>query len=278
MASGRPIVLTTDFGLSDPYVGVMKGVILTINPNATIIDLTHQVQPQNLLHASFLLKTSHPFFPPDSIHVAVVDPGVGTSRKAILLASPVGIYVAPNNGILSGVLEPLLDRQPTGGGTVPVPAGCAAYELANPDYQLHPVSSTFHGRDIFSPAAAHLSLGALPESFGPPVSQLTWLPFPQPTQAADRITGQVIYADHFGNLVTNIPRDLLSSASWVAVEYRSRRMEGLHRTFHDDANNLAGEPLALVGSNGYLEIAVPNGNAASLLGGRFGDAVVAETG
>ena len=121
MASRPPIVLTTDFGLSDPYVGVMKGVILSINPSATIVDLTHQVQPQNLVHASFLLKTSHPFFPPDSIHVAVVDPGVGTSRKAILLISPAGSFLAPDNGILSGVLEPFLDTHPADGGAVPVP-------------------------------------------------------------------------------------------------------------------------------------------------------------
>ena len=278
MASGGPIVLTTDFGLSDPYVGVMKGVILGINPSAAIVDLTHQVQPQNLVHASFLLKTSHAFFPPDSIHVVVVDPGVGTSRKAILLKSPAGSFVAPDNGILSGVLEPFLDSHPADGGAVPVPFGCTAYELTNPDYQLHPVSSTFHGRDIFSPAAAHLSLGAMPESFGPPLQELTWLPFPPTVQEGQRITGQVIYADHFGNLVTNIPGHMLACACRVTVEYQSRRMEGLHRTFHDDANNPAGEPLALVGSNGYLEIAVPNGNAASLLGGRTGDAVVVETG
>ena len=277
MASRRPIVLTTDFGLSDPYVGVMKGVILGINPDAAIIDLTHQVQPQNLTHASFLLKTSHPFFPPDSIHVAVVDPGVGTSRKAILLTSPAGSFVAPDNGILSGVLEPFLDRHPADGGTVPVPEACAAYELANPEYQLFPVSSTFHGRDIFSPAAAHLSLGHAAESFGPPVTQLTWLPFPQPIREAGRITGQVIYADHFGNLVTNIPGDLLSSASQVTVQYRSHRLAGLHRTFHDDPNIPAGKPLALIGSNGYLEIAIPNGSAASLLAGGPGDAVVVET-
>ena len=273
MATGRPIVLTTDFGLSDPYVGVMKGVILGINPSATIVDLTHQVQPQNLVHASFILKTSHNFFPPDSIHVVVVDPGVGTSRKAILLTSPAGTFVAPDNGILSGVLEPFLDRHPTYGDTIPVPAGCAAHELANPDYQLHPVSSTFHGRDIFSPAAAHLSLGAMPESFGPPLRELVWLPFPQPVQDGQRITGQVIYADHFGNLVTNIPGTMVQGKDRAVAEFQSRRMEGLHRTFHQDPNHPAGEPLALVGSNGYLEIAVPNGNAASLLAGGAGDMV-----
>ncbi len=278
MASGRPIVLTTDFGLSDPYVGVMKGVILGINPGAKIVDLTHQVQPQNLIHASFILETSHAFFPQDSIHVAVVDPGVGTSRKAILLVSPVGIFVAPDNGILSGILGPFLDNPPTASDTVPVPPGCAAYELANPDFQLHPVSSTFHGRDIFSPAAAHLSMGAALEAFGPPLQELVWLPFPQPIQEADRITGQVIYADHFGNLVTNIPGTMVQGKDRAVVEYRSHRLAGLHRTFHQNPEHPAGEPLALVGSNGYLEIAVPNGNAASLLAGGAGDVMAVDTG
>ncbi len=278
MASGPPIVLTTDFGLSDPYVGVMKGVILGINPGAKIVDLTHQVQPQNLIHASFILKTSYAFFPQDSIHVAVVDPGVGTSRKAILLASPVGVFVAPDNGILSGVLEPFLDRRPTGGGTVSVPAGCTAYELTKPDFQLHPVSSTFHGRDIFSPAAAHLSLGAAPETFGPPLQELVWLPFPQPSVRGNQITGQVICADHFGNLVTNIPGTMVQGKDRAVVEYRSHRLKGLHRTFQQNPDHPAGEPLALVGSNGYLEIAVPNGNAASLLAGGPGDVVAVDTG
>ena len=278
MAASRPIVLTTDFGLADPYVGVMKGVILGINPRAAIIDLTHQVRPQNLVQASFILKTSHSFFPPGSIHVVVVDPGVGTSRKAVLLTSPDGVFVAPDNGILSGILEKFLPAPPPEGNTVPVPGSCAAYQLSNPSYQLHPVSSTFHGRDIFAPAAAHLSLGADPSGFGPPVSRLAWLPLPQPARDGAVITGQVIYADHFGNLATNIPGDWLTPHSRVAVEFQARRIGGLHRTFHDDPDHPGGQPLALVGSNGYLEIAVPNGNAASLLGGGAGDPVLVHTG
>ena len=277
MAPPRPIVLTTDFGLADSYVGVMKGVILTINPAALIVDLTHQVQPQNLAQAAFVLKTGYALFPPGSIHVAVVDPGVGTARKAVLLTCPSGAFVAPDNGILSGVLGRYVPAQPAGMDTVPVPAQCAAYELVNPHYQLQPVSNTFHGRDIFAPAAAHLSLGVPPSGFGPPVSELVWLPTPEPVQTGGRITGQVIYADHFGNLVTNIPQELLPDASWISVAFKSHRMDGLHRTFHDNPEHPPGTPLALIGSNGYLEIAVPNGSAAALLNAGPGEPIVIHT-
>ncbi len=277
MASPRPIVLTTDFGLADSYVGVMKGVILTINPAALIVDLTHQVQPQDLAQAAFILKTSHAYFPPGSIHVVVVDPGVGTARKAALLTCPDGTFLAPDNGILSGVLGKYLPQPPAAADTVPVPAQCAAWELANPDYQRQPVSSTFHGRDIFAPAAAHLSLGAPPSGFGPPVAELVWLPTPQPVRDGGHITGQVIYADYFGNLVTNIPQEMLRDVSAVSVEFKSHGMNGLHRTFHDDPQHPPGTPLALIGSNGCLEIAVPNGSAAALLNAGPGEAVVVYT-
>ena len=151
MAGPPLIVLTTDFGTSDPYVGMMKGVILTISPGAAIVDLTHQVQPQNLQQASFILGVSHRFFPPGAIHVVVVDPGVGTGRRAILLTTPAARFVAPDNGILSGVLRQHLEAPPTEASRVPVPAGCTAFELTNAQYWRPPVSDTFHGRDIFAP-------------------------------------------------------------------------------------------------------------------------------
>ena len=278
MASSRPIVLTTDFGLADSYVGVMKGVILAINPAALIVDLTHLVRPQDLAQAAFILKTSHAFFPPGSIHVAVVDPGVGTARKAALLTCPAGTFVAPDNGILSGVLGGYAPHPPASADIVPVPARCAAYELANPGYQRQPVSSTFHGRDIFAPAAAHLSLGVPPSDFGPAVSEMTWLPTPEPVRDGGSIAGQVIYADHFGNLVTNISGEMLRDASSVSIEFKSCRMTGLHRTFLGNLEHPPGQPLALIGSNGYLEIAVPNGSAASLLDAGPGEPVVVHAG
>ncbi|MCS5656835.1 MAG: SAM-dependent chlorinase/fluorinase, partial [Dehalococcoidia bacterium] len=154
-----PVVLTTDFGLSDPYAGVMKGVVLSINPAATLIDLTHDIQPQNIRQGSFVLSASRRFFPPGSIHVAVVDPGVGTDRMAVLLVTPKASFLAPDNGLLSGVLKEYLVTPPPDSSRVPLPSSLTAYQLTNSEYWLHPVSNTFHGRDIFSPVAAHLSMG-----------------------------------------------------------------------------------------------------------------------
>ena len=170
-----PIVLTTDFGVSDAFVGVMKGVILRINPGATIIDLTHDIGPQDLRQGAFVLGANHSYFPQGTIHVAVVDPGVGTSRKAMVLRTPLATFVAPDNGLLSEVVRPYLE---SGGprnattSTVQLPPGLRAWELQNPDYRLNPVSNTFHGRDIFAPAAAHLSLGVSPSEMGPGLSEI----------------------------------------------------------------------------------------------------------
>ncbi|MDA0733054.1 MAG: SAM-dependent chlorinase/fluorinase [Chloroflexi bacterium] len=260
-----PIVLTTDFGLSDPYVGVMKGVILSINPQATIIDLTHQIQPQNIRQAAFMLGTSHNFFPKDSIHMVVVDPGVGTERKAVLLITPTAKFLAPDNGVLSYILSEHLDSLPEVAGVLPVPPQCSAYQLTNPDYWLHPVSNTFHGRDVFAPAAAHLSLDVDPNMMGEPLLNLVWRPPSKPVQANNRITGEVIYADHFGNLITNIPQSMLGGAAKVVVEIKGHRIGGLSRTFHGNPGRSSVEPLALLGSNGYLEIAMPDASAQGIL-------------
>lgn len=283
MAGPPLIVLTTDFGTSDPYVGVMKGVILTINPGAAIVDLTHQVQPQNLQQASFLLGASHRFFPPGAIHVLVVDPGVGTGRRALLLTTPAAQFLAPDNGILSGVLGQHLEAPPTETCRVPVPSGCAAFELTNPQYWRHPVSDTFHGRDIFAPAAAHLSLGVAPEDLGPPVADLAWLPAVPPQREGRRIRGEVIYADHFGNLITNIPAEWLVEAGEteeteeteeLRVEIKGRVISRLSRTFHDSGGQPEEALLALIGSHGYLEIARRDGSAALALPAAAGEPVL----
>ncbi|HEU0022438.1 MAG TPA: SAM-dependent chlorinase/fluorinase [Dehalococcoidia bacterium] len=274
-----PIVLTTDFGQSDSYVGVMKGVISSINPRASVIDLTHLVQPQNVQQAAFILGTSHNFFPKDSIHVVVVDPGVGTDRKAVLLVTPTARFLAPDNGVLSYVVAEHCDPGLEAAGVVPVPLQCAAYRLTNPDYWLHPVSNTFHGRDLFAPAAAHLSLGVRPGLMGELLSELVWRPPPKPTSEGNRITGEVIYADHFGNLITNIRQSnirqsLLGGPARVTVEITGHRIDGLSRTFHDNSESTSVGPLALLGSNGYLEIAIPDGSAQELLGVRAGETVL----
>lgn len=276
-----PIVLTTDFGLSDAFVGVMKGVILNINPAAAIIDLTHDVGPQDLRQGAFVLGVNHPYFPAGAIHVAVVDPGVGTARRALVLETPTARFVAPDNGLLSQVVKahlPASSAESRPFGEVSLPPTLKAWELAHPQYRLNPVSSTFHGRDVFAPAAAYLSLGLAPEELGPPVSEIVYHTLPEPLVGLGRVSGEVIYIDRFGNLITNIPpADVLLAGGNVhppTVGIGRRSIAGISQTFHDanaDSNGDAlaqpdGLPLvALFGSNGYLEIAVRDGNAAQTL-------------
>jgi S-adenosylmethionine hydrolase len=267
-----PIVLTTDFGAADPYAGVMKGVIHGINPRAVVIDLTHQVPPQDLRRAAFYLAASHRYFPAGTIHVAVVDPGVGTQRWVLLVTTPTARFLAPDNGILSYVLPRPGGPRQSGPGRHPVPPGCAAYQLTNPDYWLHPVSSTFHGRDIFAPVAAHLSLGVAPQALGTPVADLVWLPGLQPAREDGAILGEVLYADHFGNLITNISSQDLAGYTVTEVEISNRRIPRLSGTYHG-GDAPAGELVALIGSHGYLEIARPDGSAAAALGVGAGEPV-----
>jgi hypothetical protein len=269
----RPIVLTTDFGLADPYAGVMKGVVLRINPRATVIDLTHQIQPQNVRQAAFVLGASYRFFPTGSIHIAVADPGVGTKRRALLLVTPLASFLAPDNGILSYVVGDHLDQPQERGGMVALPPSLAAYSLETPRYWLHPVSRTFHGRDIFAPVAAHLSLGATPEDMGRPVEDMVWLAAPQPETRGNVTHGEVVYADNFGNLVTNIPAGALEQEGETLVEVKGRRITGLAQTFSHGDSSPGGVLLALVGSHGYLEVAVRNGSAALTLGAGVGEPV-----
>ena len=268
-----PIVLTTDFGLSDPYAGIMKGVVLSINPDAILIDITHQIQPQNIRQGSFVLAASHRFFPESSIHVAVVDPGVGTDRRAVLLVTPTARFLAPDNGLLSGVLGDYLDTPPLNAERVNLPSSLTAYHLTNSEYWLHPVSNTFHGRDIFAPVAARLSLGVPPADLGRPIQDLAWLPTPKPTQDGNYLLGEVIYADHYGNLITNIPVGELAGATNIMVEVKGRKIRGLSQTFQSPENNNEEGLLALGGSLGFLEIAVQNGSAALVLNAGPGERV-----
>ena len=275
--SSPPIVLTTDFGLSDAFVGVMKGVILRINPHATIIDLTHDIGPQNLEQGKFVLGVNHPYFPPGSIHVAVVDPGVGTDRKPIVVETPSATFVAPDNGLLSEVVKEFLEGPAETGGnpqSVPLPPNLRAWELTNPRYRIKPPSNTFHGRDIFAPAAACLSMGVKAEEMGPPVSSLVYRPLPLPVKHGMAVHGEVIYLDRFGNLITNITSGNIAGLSVepssARVEIGGREIHGLSRTFHDVAAATRPQPdglplVALFGSNGYLEVAVRDGNAAASL-------------
>ena len=274
-----PIVLATDFGLADAYVGMMRGVIAGINPAARVIDLTHGVGPQNITHGSVMLADSHAYFPPGSIFVAVVDPGVGTDRPAIVLDTPRARFVAPDNGLLTLVCR----EHDTSFGdaewtrVTPVPDGCRAWRLTSEEYWRHPVSATFHGRDVFAPVAAHLSLGVLPDAMGVTTGSITALALPVPTPENNSVRGQVIYSDAFGNLVTDITADILDVLgvvdrhSAVTVSVPGHQITGLSRTFHDPT----GSGLrALIGSHGRLEIAVVDGSARDFLGVATGASVV----
>lgn len=267
------LVFTTDFGLGDPYAGVMRGVALAINPAARCVDLTHQIAPQNIAQGCFLLGISFRYFPADAIHLAVVDPGVGTARRPLLLDTPHGRFVGPDNGLFSDVLEGFMDGEaaPPGPGESGLPPGVTAWHLTNPEYWRHPVSRTFHGRDIFAPAAAHLSLGVAPSDLGEPVGSVVWRPTPSPEIGPDSIAGQVVHQDGYGNLITNIPAAALPEGRAAQVGLAGQVIAGLSSTFGEAA---PGQPLiALVGSLGLLEVAAPNASAAARLNAGPGAAV-----
>ena len=257
----RPIIaLLTDFGTADAYVAAMKGVILGISPEATIVDITHDVTPQGVAQAAFLLHTAYPFFRSDTIYVAVVDPGVGTQRRAILVQTPHGRFLAPDNGILTYVVRDHLQDLPTADRPlatvqVPLPTGWTGVALTSSRYWRHPVSATFHGRDVFAPVAAHLAQGAPMSDLGEEVSWLTILHVPQPVREGAVLKGIILHADRFGNLVTNIPGEMVEGER-LQVQVGSAIINGLSATYWE------GEGLvALIGSHGNLEIAQVGGSA-----------------
>ncbi len=262
------ITLTTDFGLENPYVAAMKGVILTISPEAALVDISHAVRAQAIEQGAFLLASAWPYFPRGSIHVGVVDPGVGTERQALAVRTPAATFVGPDNGLLSPALPDEV-REAAWGHDQPVPVrlpeGYRAVSLTNEAYFRRPVSSTFHGRDIFAPVAAHISLGVPLEELGPPVEEVLALaPFRARRQPDGSLRGRVIHIDVFGNLVTDVRCEDLPGER-PTVEVAGRRIVGLSLTYQEGA-----EILAVVGSGGYLEIAAPKANAAELLGAALG--------
>jgi S-adenosylmethionine hydrolase len=274
---GIPIIsLTTDFGLSDPFVGSMKGVVLSINPRCQIVDLCHEVLPQNILHGAFLLSTSYSFLPKGSIHIGVVDPGVGTSRKAVLLVGDGHFFIAPDNGLLSLVLGKDQEANSDLQHLVPYHRSIIppwrAYDLTNSRYWLHPVSSTFHGRDIFAPVASHLSLGVDPEELGTPIGELQCFYIPRPSWRDGLLKGHVLHVDRFGNLITDLgENEFAESSREVIIEVGGQRIDGLS-PFYDLTKKL----IALIGSHNYLEISVPRGSASHVLNVSIGDTVVVQ--
>jgi len=263
------ITLTTDFGLADAYVAAMKGVILSINPEAKLVDICHNIQPQNIPQAAFVLSTAYHFFPQRTIHLVVVDPGVGTRRRAIILRTPQFVFVAPDNGVLSYVIEPFLDKPlRLKQKRVTLPNELEAVSITNPEFWRSPVSATFHGRDIFAPVAARLSLGYAPKEFGEVLTSVATLPRLRPyKEAADTLVGHIMHIDNFGNLITNIKGEDIPGKSFT-IEVSDNFISGLSRTYEE------GEGLiALIGSSGYLEIAMKKGSASSFLGAGIGQEV-----
>jgi len=264
------ITLTTDFGLYDAYVAAMKGVILSINPKVTIVDLCHSIEPQNITQAAFILSTTYRYFPSDAIHVVVVDPGVGTERRAVLLVTPSAFFLAPDNGVLSYVVEefaPPGEEHPSAGERWLGPE-LRAIALSNPRFWLHPISDTFHGRDIFAPVAAHLSLGTPATDFGDLIPTLITLPTPRAEKREDDVlVGHVLHIDHFGNLITDVKREDLPRGK-LFVEVAGHIIDDLSPSYAE-----ADELMAIIGSSGHLEVSVKNGSAARLLGAKIGDEV-----
>lgn len=271
---GAIITLTTDFGLADAYVAAMKGVILGINPEAKLVDICHTIKPQDISQAAFILSTAYQFFPERTIHLVVVDPGVGTERRAVILRTPLADFVAPDNGVLSYIIEQSSTRSAETGSNIqqrePGPE-LEAIAITRSQFWRSPVSPTFHGRDIFAPVAARLSLGFPPAEFGERITSLAVLPLLHPHQEPDgSVVGHILHVDNFGNLITNIRNsDLPPAGKTITIEVGSRLIEGLSRTY-DEGEEL----LALIGSSGYLEISLRNGNASQFLSAEVGDKVI----
>jgi S-adenosylmethionine hydrolase len=246
----RIITLTTDFGTMDGYVASMKGVILSIASDCQILDVTHEVEPQNVRQAAILLSIAAPYFPPETIHVAVVDPGVGTDRALLAVQAGGQIYLAPDNGLLSKILELFPDH--------------VVRRIENRAYFLPQVSRTFHGRDILAPIAAHLARGVALDDIGPITGEYQRGLFPHPTVVGNVIKGQIIYRDRFGNLFTNISRDEVKAFDYSSLHIRAgyTKIEKLSQSYSDVEK---GELLCLIGSGGYLEIALREGSAAEKL-------------
>jgi S-adenosylmethionine hydrolase len=259
----RPIItFTSDFGMQDWFVGVVHGVLHEICPEARVVDLTHDVPPGHIARAGFILEAATPDFPAGSIHLAVVDPGVGTSRRALAVRAHGHFFVGPDNGLLEWALcDPAAE----------------AHALTDERYFRHPVSRTFHGRDVFAPVAAHLGCGLALGTFGPRVTNPVRLPHAVSQLADGRLTGTVMFIDRFGNALTNITADDLARVfpgvpeQGIEVNTGMRRIRGLSRSYGDGP---VGTVMAIIGSSGRLEIAQVGGHCAERLGIGEGDHIV----
>ena len=276
----RPLItLTTDFGTRDSYVGALKGVILSHCPQANIVDISHEIDPQAIAQGAYVLATGAKYFPAEAIHVAVVDPGVGSDRRPIVVQTPSGTFVAPDNGVLSHAIvefthRPAASRENSNSekdselalAQVQLSEECRGVVLDDPSFWLSSVSRTFHGRDVFAPVAAQIAsgvpisgLGSRLETVGIITSLLS--------DGTGESSGTIVHIDRYGNLITNISAKALPKVA--AFEVAGRRVAGLSRSYSESV----GKIMAVIGSQGTVEIALGNGNAAEVLGAAVGDAV-----
>jgi len=250
LKAARIITLLTDFGLRDPYVGQMKGAILGIAPDVRVVDLTHDIAPQDVFEGAYVLKSSYRYFPRGTVHVAVVDPGVGTERKAIALRADGHYFVVPDNGIVSLIT---VDSPPA-----------EVVELTNRKYFLSEISWTFHGRDIFSPVAAHIAGGVALRELGDALVTIEKLDLPRPRHERECVRGEVIHIDRFGNLITNI-RDsdlVMIRTGKCEIRVAKQTIKGIKQSYGAASKK---ELLALIGSSGLLEVSVNLGDASATL-------------
>jgi len=271
----RPVItLTTDFGLDDPFVGIMKGVILNIVPDAQIIDITHNIEPQNITQAALILNATYPWFPRKTVNVVVVDPGVGSVlkakgktkktagpiiRRAMVVQSKFQTFIGPDNGVLTLGIQP----------------DSRVYEITNKKYFLKNVSNTFHGRDVFAPCAGWIANGIAHSKVGPRVLKPVHLDFPQPLLKGASLHGEIIHIDHFGNLTTNISAELIHEtfppSATINVQIGKHRIEGLVTGYYQMKDN---QPGAIINSWNQLEIFYREDNARKKLKARVGQSVI----
>lgn len=256
----RIITLTTDFGVGSPYVAAMKGVILSINPEATLVDISHAISAQDVRQGALVLAETTRWFPPGTIHVAVVDPGVGTARRIVYARMGEHDFIAPDNGLLSRLALATLPS--------------TIRNVVEPEFWLPEVSATFHGRDIMAPVAARLSLGLEPSRLGPALDELVMLPWTEARVTGKKIVGTVQSIDSFGNLITDIKADALAgvprSEEHVAIHCDDHETRGIFQAYADQPEMTL---IALVGSSGNLELAIVGENAAAMLGVTVGTPV-----
>jgi S-adenosylmethionine hydrolase len=257
----KPVItLTTDFGLKDPYVAEMKAAILSVSPNVTILDISHKIEKFNIRMGAYILASASPYFPKGTIHVAVVDPGVGTKRRPLLIQTKHNFYVGPDNGVL------VLAANSQGIEHI--------YEITNRKLMLPKISNTFHGRDIFAPAAAHLANGTPPTEFGQEIHEIVTPEFAKITRRKDMLIGEVLHVDGFGNIITNFGEkdvELMKIKQIVNVKLRNARLKLKFCKAYADVESQ--KPLALVGSHNFLEISINQGNAAETFKIKSGDKV-----